>query len=345
MKVGLLHPRSGVGGLWGPALEAAAMVGAAELNARNGIAGEPVELVFGDCGFSHDEAMDAVDTLIDIEGVGAIIGGHASNVRDAVSARIAQRVPYIYTPQYEGGAMGPSTVAIGSVDGELLAPALAWFKSERQAERFFFIGNDYIWPRMAATTTRNILRREGLHLVGERFVPVRMGVDYEPLLKQIVQSRAQVVVLALIGFAAVEFNRAFAAAGLDQKMLRFGLIVDETIVANVGAEASGDLYTAAHYFSSQRSRFNDHFLELYHDAFGTFAPPASCASIGFYEGLHSLAGLVQETGSSSPRYLAHRLDRLGALHLRAHRPTGTCRSVHLGVADGAALRVLARLTH
>ena len=107
--------------------------------------------------------MDAVDTLIDIEGVGAIIGGHASNVRDAVSARIAQRVPYIYTPQYEGGAMGPSTVAIGSVDGELLAPALAWFKSERQAERFFFIGNDYIWPRMAATTTRNILRREGRH--------------------------------------------------------------------------------------------------------------------------------------------------------------------------------------
>jgi len=345
MKVGLLHPRSGVGGLWGPSLEAAAMVGAAELNARGGIAGQPVELVFGDCGFSHDEAMNAVDALIDIEGVGAIIGGHASNVRDAVTARIAQRVPYIYTPQYEGGATGPATVAIGSVDAELLAPALAWFKSERHAERYFFVGNDYIWPRMAATTTRNILRREGLHLVGERFLPVRMGVDYDQVLRQIVQSRAQVVVLALIGFAAVEFNRAFAAAGLDQKMLRFGLIVDEMVVANIGAEASADLYTAAHYFSSHRSRFNDHFLELYHDAFGAYAPPASGASIGYYEGLHSLAGLARETGTIAPRHLAHRLDRLGTPHMRAHRPGGSCRSVHLGVADGATLRVLAKLTH
>jgi urea transport system substrate-binding protein len=345
MKVGLLHPRSGVGGLWGPALEAAALVGAAEINSKGGIDGQKVEIVFGDCGFSHDEAMQTVDSLIEVEEVGAIIGGHASNVRDAVSARIAQRVPYIYTPQYEGGATGPATVAIGSVDAELLAPALAWFKAERHAERFFFVGNDYIWPRMAATTTRNILRREGLHLVGQRFLPVQMGVDYDLVLKQIVQSRAQVVVLALIGFAAVEFNRAFAAAGLDQKMLRFGLIVDETVVANIGAEASVDVYTAAHYFSSQRSRFNDHFLELYHDAFGAYAPPASCASIGYYEGLHSLAGLVRESGSSVPRYLAHRLDRLGTPHMRAHRPGGSCRSVQLGVADGATLRVLAKLTH
>lgn len=345
MRVGLLHPRSGIGGLWSPSLDAAAFVAAAELNARGGIAGEEIELVVADCGFSHAEAMQAVDGLLEIEGVGAIIGGHASNVRDAVSARIGQRVPYIYTPQYEGGAMGPSTAAIGSVDGELLSPALAWFRQEKRAERFFFVGNDYVWPRMAAATTRNVLRREGAHLVGERFVAVGQGIDYAPILRQIVQSRAQVVVLALIGFAAVDFNRAFAAVGLDQKVLRFGLIVDENVVANIGAEASTNLYTAAHYFAEQRSRFNEHFLELYHDAFGTYAPPVSCASIGYYEGLHALAALVRETGTAAPRHLAHRLDRMGSPRLRAQKPGGDCRAVHLGVADGATLRVLAKLTH
>src|SRR5882724_4663512 len=212
MKVGLLHPRSGVGGLWATSLEAAAMVGAAEINAQGGIAGDEIELVFSDCGFSTSEALSAVDSLIEHDAVGAIIGGHASNVRDAVSQRIARRVPYIYTAQYEGGPTGPSTAAIGTVDGDLLAPALAWFKTEKQAERFFFVGNNYVWPKVAAATTRQVLHREGLHLVGERFLPVG-AVDYGPLLRQIAQSGAQVVVTALIGFSSVEFNRAFAAAG------------------------------------------------------------------------------------------------------------------------------------
>ena len=158
MKIGLLHPRSGVGGMWAPAMDAAAMVGAAEINAVGGIMGEEIELAFGDCGFLESEALDAVDTLISVDGVDAIIGGHMSNIRDAVSRRVSGKVPYIYTPQYEGIACGPSTVAIGSVDHELMAPALQWLKTEKKADRFFFVGNDYIWPRMALTTARRLLR-------------------------------------------------------------------------------------------------------------------------------------------------------------------------------------------
>jgi ABC-type branched-subunit amino acid transport system substrate-binding protein len=344
MKVGLLHPKSGVGGLWATSLEAAAMVGAAEINAEGGIGGEAIELVAGDCGFSTTEALAAVDMLIEQEGVDAIIGGHASNVRDAVSQRIARRVPYIYTAQFEGGPTGPSTAAIGTVDGDLLAPAIAWFKHEKRAERFFFVGNNYVWPKVAARTTRQILRREGLTLVGERLVSVG-SVDYGPLLRQIRDSRAQVVITALIGFSSVEFNRAFAASGLDREVLRFGLIVDETIVCNIGAESSGNLYTAANYFSTQRTRFNDRFRELYHDAFGEYAPPISSVSIGYYEGIRALAGFVDDAGPGSGRYLADQLDRVGAPRLREHTPGGARRSIYLGAADGVTLQVIAQLTH
>ena len=88
MKIGLLHPRSGVGGMWAPAMDAAAMVGAAEINAGGGIMGEEIELAFADCGFSTSEALEAVDTLISVDGVDAIIGGHMSN---AISRLIAER--------------------------------------------------------------------------------------------------------------------------------------------------------------------------------------------------------------------------------------------------------------
>ena len=45
MKVGLLHLRSGLAGMWAPSMDAAALTGAAEINAAGGILGEEVELV------------------------------------------------------------------------------------------------------------------------------------------------------------------------------------------------------------------------------------------------------------------------------------------------------------
>jgi len=348
MKVGMLHPRSGIAGMWAPAMDAAALLGAAELNAEGGILGHEVEIMFGDSGLTVGEAVNAVDTLIEVEEVDAIIGSHTSNLRDAISRQVSARLPYIYTSQYEGIAVGPSTVAIGSTDGELLAPALHWLKTTRQADRFFFVGNDYIWPHMALSTTRRALRHQNSELVGTALVPTHPQ-DYTDLLRQIGRSGAQVVVLALVGQCAVEFNRAFAAAGLDQKMLRFGLIIDETVVCAIGAEATTNLFTAASYFAVQHSRRNDHFLEHYHDAFGVYAPPVSAASVGFYEGLHVLAGLARELGSLDGRVLARELtrpmSRPFARHMLEDKPIGVKPPVYLGEAEGVTLQVVAQLTN
>ena len=347
MKIGMLHPRTGVTGMWTPSMDAAALVGAAEINAAGGILGEEIELVFADCGFSVGDALSAVDALIEIEGVGAIVGGHTSNNRDAVSRRVASRVPYIYTAQYEGLAVGPSTVAIGSVDDELLAPSLQWMKENKRADRYFFVGNDYIWPRMALSTTRRLMRQQGSELVGHALVATR-EYDYTDVLLQIARSGAQVVVQALVGMCSVEFNRAFAAAGLDEKMLRFGLIVDETVVCGIGAEATTNLFTAANYFAARQSRFNDHFLELYHDAFGAYAPPVSAANVGSYEGLHVLAGLARELGTTDSRQLANRLARpsrhAAPRHLIDDSAAGRRPPVYLGQADGITLQVVTALT-
>ncbi|KAA0685075.1 nitrile hydratase [Neorhizobium sp. P12A] len=347
MKIGLLHARSGVAGIWAPAMDAAAVVGAAEINAAGGILGEEIEIVFGDCGFSVSEALTAVDTLVEIDGVDAIVGGHPSNIRDAVSERVASTVPYIYTPQYEGIACGPSTVAIGSTDQELMAPALQWLRSEKHAERYFFVGNDYIWPHMALATTQWLMRAQRTHLVGQAIVPTKID-DYTDLLRQIAQSGAQVVIQALVGLSAVEFNRAFAAAGLDEKMLRFGLIVDETIICGIGSDASNNLFTAASYFADHHSRSNDHFLELYHSAFGEFAPPVSAASVGFYEGLHVIAGLAGNLQTRDSRVLANHLhqpmSRPKARHWLGGKPVGQWPSVYMGRADGVTLQVVAALT-
>ena len=348
MKVGMLHARSGVSGMWAPALDAAALLGAAEINRQGGILGEELELVFGDCGFSAGEALAAVDQLIDMDGVRAIIGSHTSDLRDPITRQVRERLPYIYTSQYEGIAVGPSTAAIGATDIELLGPALHWLKTAKHADRYFFVGNDYIWPRITLGTARQALRRQHSELVGTALVSTRTQ-DFSALIATIARSTAQVVVIALVGQCSVEFNRAFAAAGLDQKILRFGLIVDETVICGIGADATTNLFTAASYFASQHSRRNDTFLERYHDAFGVYAPPVSAGSLGAYEGLHVLAGLVRDLGSFDSRRLARELNhstpRQFPRHMLADQPTGIRPTVYLGEADGATLRVVGELAN
>lgn len=346
MKVALLHNRSGSAGIWSPACEAAAIVGAAEINAAGGILGEEVELVFADSGMTSREALRALDSLLEIDQVDAVLGTHTSNLRDSVSERIGSRVPYIYTAQYEGSPVGPSTVAIGSTDPELMRPALHWLRHERHAQKFFFVGNDYIWPRMAYSTMRRVVREQGGEIVGSAFMPLGQ-VDHHDLLRRIAASGADVVVQALVGNCAILFNREFARAGLDEKHLRFALIVDETVICGIGADATTNLFSASSYFSEHRTRQNDRFLELYHSAFGEYAPPVSAASINVYEGLHVLAGLARDGGSRDPIALAgmmrRPMSRPAARHNLVDTPVGECPKAYLAIAEGLTFRVMAEM--
>jgi urea transport system substrate-binding protein len=347
MKIGLLYCRSGVSGLWAPAKDAAAAVAAAEINDKGGILSKDVELVIADCGSSNSEAVDAVDTLLRIDGVDAIVGAHPSSIRDAISNRLAGHVPYIYAAQYEGAPCGPSTVAIGPQDEDLLAPALRWLWEEKQVERFFFVGNDYVWPHMALDSTYKLVAQQGGRMVGAAILPMEVA-NYDGLLATIAQSDAQVVVQALVGQASVDFNRAFAAAGLDDRVLRFGLIIDETIVCAAGADAAHNLFTAARYFSGQRSRSNDRFLEAYHGMFGEYAPPVSAVSVGCYQGVHLIAGLAQELGTRKSNDLARHLHRplenRSTYGLLDGKAGGGLPQIFMASANGVRVEVVADLT-
>ena len=192
MKVGLLHARTGLAGIWAPSMDAAATLAAAEINAGGGILGEDIEIVSAIAASRSARRSTPWTRLIDIDGADVIIGGHPSNLRDAVSQRISGKTPYIYTPQYEGTACGPSTVAIGSTDQELLRPALHWLRDRKRAERFFFVGNDYVWPRMAfATAARRVARAR--RPTGRPGLPAQPPVELADVLRRIARSGAQVV--------------------------------------------------------------------------------------------------------------------------------------------------------
>jgi ABC-type branched-subunit amino acid transport system substrate-binding protein len=320
------------------------MLAAAEINAAGGVLGRTIDLVIADAGWSESEAIMAAGSLVDIDGVDAVVGMHPSNVRGAIKRRLSGSVPYIYTPQYEGGERGPYTVTTGGTDGEILGPAIAWLSEERRARRFFLVGNDYVWPRTANRIAHSMVYAAGGEVVGEAIVPFGIE-DHSGILDQIRAARPDVVVMVLLGSEAASFNRAFSEAGLASGILRFGLAIDESVLYAIGAEHSENLYVALNYFSHIHSAANDRFLETYHDCFGDLAPQINIACQSCYEGVHVVANLARSVGRWDAASLAMSVRRpVGRKAVRSRlvtTPMGPNLRVHLAAAEGIEFRIVA----
>ncbi len=299
MKIGVLVSRSGPAGLWAPSCDAGAMLAAAELNAAGGVLGRRVELVLADPGVTNGEAARAAALLVDIDEVRAVVGMHPSDTRDSVRRQIAARVPYVYTPQYEGGERSRNVRAIGATNEDMLRPAISWLAEHRRATRFFLVGNDYVWPEKGSLTAARIIAAAGGRVVGRGTIAFG-ATDYAPVLEHINQARPDVVITFLVGQEAVTFNRAFAAAGLARRVLRFCLAVDETVLYAIGADETENLYSASNYIGSASSPQTDRYREIHHDSFGDAAPATNVFGRSCYEGVHLAARLVQRPGVDWP---------------------------------------------
>lgn len=304
MKVGLILSHHGLAGLWTLGCQGAAFLAAAELNASGGVLGEEIELVEIDSGDTQVSAFAAARRLALEENVDAVIGLQSSDLRPAVRRGLAGLAPYIYTPHYEGGFCGPGTAQLGITDSEVLNPSLEWMATHRHARRFFFVGNDYIWPRVAHGTTDEAIRNAGGTFVGQALMPFGQR-DYEATLAQIRQARPDVVVIAMLGEDSVCFNRAFAEAGFSRRMVRLNLAFDETQLLALADGASENLFAAQSYFDTSRGNDRDALAEKYDACYSGQRPTMTANSVQCYDAIYLVAALAQQVGRVDGCQMAH----------------------------------------
>ncbi|MGI5169560.1 substrate-binding domain-containing protein [Spirillospora sp. CA-253888] len=341
----LVIPLQGPAGIFGPSCELCARLAVEELNAASGTLGRRVRLVVVDGGASPPAVAERVDALVSAGAVDAVTGWHISAVRQVVAPRLAGRVPYVYTPLYEGGERAPWVFLAGETPVRQLRPALAWFAAELGVRRWAVIGDDYVWPRRSARAVRGYLRGLGGTVAAQCFV--RLGtVDFGGVLAQVAAARVQGVLMLLVGDDAVAFNRAFAAAGLDEAMVRFSPLMDENMLLATGAAGTRGLYAAAGYFEALATAGGLEFGARYHARFGADAPVLNSLGESCYEGVRLLDALAARAGSLEARRMAAVSDGLGydgprgAVELRGRHLR---QPVFLAAADGLQFDVLQRL--
>ncbi len=346
LRIALLAPLSGPAGLWGPSCQTSAMLAASEINARGGILGREVELIFADAG--RDPATVARDTLDLVEdGAEAVIGMHISAVRLALVRALKGRVPYVYTPVYEGGEQAPGVFLVGETPSLQLKPAIAWLVANRHAKRWYLVGNDYVWPRVSHHAARRYVAACGGEIMGEDFIPFDT-VTYDSYLDRIAKARPDAVLVSMVGNDCVTFNRAFAEAGLARRTLRLSPASEENTLLGIGAENSDNLYFAAGYLASLKTEPNLAFLENYQNTFGPEAPVPNTIGESCYEGVRLYGELAARARALDVAKLSRASEGLSYVGARGHarmRKRHLRTDMYLAQADGLGFHLLQHFPH
>jgi urea transport system substrate-binding protein len=342
VKVGLLIPKSGPAGLFGPSSENSANLAIAQINASGGILGRPIEPIFADVGGPPADAIQAAQKMWRSQGAEAFIGMHDSAVRGALVGVFRGQVPYIYTPVYEGGECSPGTYILGETPSQQLKPVIPWLSKTQGAKSWYLIGNDYNWPRDTNALAKGYIKDAGGSVVGEEYLPFAVD-NFDSNLTRIKSSGANAVLITLVGGASVTFNRAFASFGLADSVLRLGTLIEENTLQGIGAGNAARLYASGGYFRNVDTAPAKAFANAYAAKYGASAATPNMLGESCYEGVLFLHALATKAGALS----VAAMDK-SAEGTKYDGPRGTVtmhhrhvvRDVYLAQADGAEFKIV-----
>ncbi|MFD8816285.1 substrate-binding domain-containing protein [Streptomyces sp. NPDC059627] len=345
LLLALVVPLQGPAGVFGPSCESAARLAVEELNAVGGVLGREVRLVTVDGGAPPARVAAEVGALVSLGAVDGVVGWHTSAVRQALLPRVAGRVPYVYTAQYEGGERTPGVFLTGETDVAQLRPAMRLLAEAAGVRRWCTVGNDYVWPRVTARTARAYARECGGRVRDEVFVP--LGTDgFGPVLRRIERCEADAVLMLLVGADAARFNRAFAGYGLHQRCLRLSTHMDENILLATGADGTDGLWAAAGFFETLATAESLDFGARHAARFGVHAPVMGSLGESCFEGVRLLAALAERARSLDVRAMCAVGDAVsyegprGVVRLRDNH---LAQRLYLARADAFDFHVVAQL--
>jgi urea transport system substrate-binding protein len=198
INIGAVLPFSGGVELYGRQAKLGLDFAAQEINARGGILGRRVELLYEDDRTDPAAALEATHKLVERDGVLAVVGPITSRNLDAIAPAIeSMKTPLLYATNYEGGKCSRYIFSLSTVPNQELAPLLPYM-TRTFGKTYFMLGADRLWPHKMFEAAEPIIKRLGGRVVGKEFTTGK-ETDFAPLVARIAATKAKVLLFALKG--------------------------------------------------------------------------------------------------------------------------------------------------
>jgi urea transport system substrate-binding protein len=347
MKIGVLIADSGPAALFGPAQRAAAELGAAAINAKGGILDRQVEIVFADAGAPPAEVSKSAVKLMLSDKVEMIFGSHDSAVRQGVENVVKGKIPYVYTPVFEGDDCTDNVYFLGEVPEQELQKTLPKLLEFAKGNTFYLVGDDYVWARTTNEKAKKYIAQIGGSVVAEDYYPFGAPNKFESTVTKIKSVKPAIVLQTLVGGDNVNFNRTFADFNLSDDIVRLSCLLEENTLMGIGKDASKNLYSALGYFADIDLPQNKAFIGELTNKYGDKAPQQCTISKGLYDAFVFAAAVSAKSKSLAAKEFA-----MAAEGLSFDTPSGpmtmkrrhTEKNIFLSRCDGTKFTIVDTFT-
>lgn len=320
IRVGVLHSLTGTMGPSGKSVTDATLLAIDEINQSGGLLGRPVEAVVADGRSDPDRFAREATKLIEEEQVCTVFGCWTSASRKTV-VPILEELDHllVYPVQYEGIEESPNVIYTGAVPNQQIIPAVKWAYAFDNKRRFFLVGSDYVFPRVAHEIIKDQLGELGAELAGEAFLPLGSS-QVTPIIEQIQEAKPDVILNCINGDSNLAFFAELRAAGIDASVTpTISFSVEEEELRQLDPSAMVGDYAAWNYFQSVESPENKQFVDSFKKKYGpqrVVTDPMESA----YLGVKLWAQAVEECNSTDVRQI-----RRAMLNQRVASPGGEVR--------------------
>ncbi len=207
IKIGVLTTLSGTYAVVGKQVKEGIELAVKEVNAKGGIMGRKIELVYEDEEANPNVASQKAEKLFQVAKVDFLTGTVSSGSTLAVS-QVAERNDRIatttvsYSDAITGAKCSPNMFRVNASAGMQSAALAEWVAKHNPGASVYFLGPDYEMGRSTVASFKAATSSRGLKDAGETFAPLD-NKDYSPFFGQIRAAKPKVFYTSAAGNDAV----------------------------------------------------------------------------------------------------------------------------------------------
>jgi branched-chain amino acid transport system substrate-binding protein len=273
------------------------------------------ELVVENSEFSPDTAQTVATDLVEDEEVDLLFGIASSDGARRVIETVVQQanVPYIAGPAASADLTSNENLCSDIVFRASENTAMdarsggRYVARETDVERVFIMAADYSFGRAVARNYENVLKAEGVEVVGKRFVP-RGHDEFQGLYQNAVDAGADAVIGGFTVVTLPNFLDEGLSGGYGLRIFGgFATQISTNAIGGVAERVLGDLteekirnakfgpFTTRYHWNQYDNDINDAFVEAYTSTYGVVP---DLFTSGTFTAASSIAQAVEEGGST-----------------------------------------------
>jgi len=218
-RIGVVTSLTGSQAAFGQAHKNGYSVALAEINAKGGVHGKQIELVYYDDQSKPDQAVQGVAKLVDQDHVPLILGGFSSeNTRAMIPAVTAKKVPLIMPTATADNVMETGSTWVYRICGgsSSYAGATVGFLKETGAKTIAIVYENTNFGQANAKAMKELAAGAGMSVIDEEAYQAN-SPDYKALLQRVKSNNPDVVYFASYLIDATTLMRQSAQVGLNPK--------------------------------------------------------------------------------------------------------------------------------